>query len=384
MANKKLIQNPQRYSKDGSVWKISASDRIQPLTLPVGVEVGDLKPIIAADGIIVKLINETGDLFLISPQTLQDIKDSNHPHYTSGDSGRVKGAQIGKSIPVITLNIGGLTGLANQQDIANNKAGVKDAQYIFEGEELNGIPKLLLEQINYTLTKDGVRPADSYDLWNIQLRGNYSIDKLVIETTQDGSKVNLDKLDKLMRGVDSRLQYLREDFNTIKDVFYNGKIPEPNLGWSTITKLAKSPTELDEDLNKVEHQVVFKYSETVELQPSDNVVASTTNVPVGQVGNTNTTPPSATDIRRWQYTRKRNLISETWPVIKAADNGAVVSNLSEGDSFWGVYAQQRSEVSFSHRGRSWRVGDELIAVYDENKTTIIGYVPVGDRIVQIN
>lgn len=383
MANKKLIQNPQRYSKDGDVWKISASDTIQPLTLPVGVEVGDLKPVIAADGIIVKLINENGDLFLISPQTLQDIKDSNHPHYTSGDSGMVKGAQIGKSIPIITLNIGGLTGLSNQQDIANNKAGVKDAQYIFEGEEVNGIPKLLLEQINYTLTKGGVRPADSYDLWNIQLRGNYSIDKLVIETTQDGSKVNLDKLDKLMRGVDSRLQYLREDFNTIKDVFYNGKIPEPNLGFSTITKLAKSATELDEDLNKVEHQVVFKYSETVELQPSDNVVAST-NVPVTQLGNTDIIGLNTTDIRRWEYTRKRNLISESWPVIKAKDNGAVVSNLSEGDRFWGVYSQQRSEVNFSYRGKSWRVGDELIAVYDENKTTIIGYVPVGDRIVQVN
>jgi hypothetical protein len=67
----------------------------------------------------------------------------------------------------------------------------------------------------------------------------------------------LDKLAKLMQGVDSRLQYLREDFNTIKDVFYNGKIPEPNLGWTNVTKLAKSATELDEDLNKVEHQVVF-------------------------------------------------------------------------------------------------------------------------------
>jgi len=384
MAEKKLIQNPNRYSKDGEVWKISASERIRPLTLPVGVEVGDLKPLIAADGIIVKLIGETADLFLISPQTLQDIRDSNHPHYTSGDSGKVKGAQMGKSIPVITLNIGGLTGLSNQQDTANSKAGVKDAQYIFEGEELGGIPKLLLEQINYTLTKEGVRPADSYDLWNIQLRGNYSIEKLVIETTQDGSKVDLDKLAKLMQGVDSRLQYLREDFNTIKDVFYNGKIPEPNLGWTNVTKLAKSPTELDEDLNKVEHQVVFKYSETVELQPSDNVVGSTPIPITGGDTGTNISPTSSPDIKRWEYTRKRNLISETWPVIKATDNGAVVSSLGEGDRFWGVYSQQRSGVNFSHRGRSWRIGDELIAVYDENKTTVIGYVPVGDRIVQVD
>ena len=383
MAKKKLIQHPERYSKDGEVWKISASERIPPLTLPVGVEVGDLKPLIAADGIIVKLIGENGDLFLISPQTLQDIKDSNHLHYTSGDSGRVKGAQMGKTIPIITLNIKGLTGLANQQDTANSKAGVKDAQYIFEGEELGGIPKLLLEQINYTLTKGGVRPADSYDLWNIQLRGNYSIDKLVIETTQDGSKVNLDKLAKLMSGVDSRIKLLREDFNTIKDVFYNGKIPDPNLGWSTITKLAKSPTELDEDLNKVEHQVVFKYSEMVELQPSDNVVGSTP-VRITGTDSANTTTTNSPDIKRWEYTRKRNLISEYWPVIKGTDNGAVVSSLGEGDRFWGVYSQQRSGVNFSHKGKSWRVGDELIAVYDENKTTIVGYTPVGDRIVQMD
>ena len=383
MAKKNLIQHPERYSKEEGVWKISASTGIKPLILPVGVEVGDLKPLIQADGIIVKLIGEGGDLFLISPQTLNDIRVSNHPHYTSGDSGKVKGAQMGKSIPVVTLDIKGLAGLSNQQDTANSKAGIKDAQYIFEGEEIDGVPKLLLEQINYTLTTVGVRPADTFDLWNIQLRGNYSIEKLVIETTQNGSKVDLDKLAKLMKGVDSRVKLLREDFNTVKDIFYNGRIPDPNLGWSTVTKLAKSATDLDEDANKVEHQVVFKYAETVDLQPSDNVVGTTTN-PFTPTGNLYTPGTSTADIKRYEFTRKRNLITESWPVIKAIDNGSVVSSIGEGDKFWGVYSLQRSEVNFTHRGKSWRVGDELIAVYDENKTTIIGYTPVGDRIVQVN
>jgi hypothetical protein len=214
------------------------------------MEVGDLKPLIAADGIIVKLIGETADLFLISPQTLQDIRDSNHPHYTSGDSGKVKGAQMGKSIPVITLDIKGLTGLSNQQDTANSKAGVKDAQYIFEGEELGGIPKLLLEQINYTLTKGGIRPADSYDLWNIQLRGNYSTE---MESNQ--------RAEYLIRNVDSYHQiyhaYVGRPFPITNSSDYSAVTDEIDIRKDTATAMSNAV----KDKKEIEQQQIKEIKE---------------------------------------------------------------------------------------------------------------------------
>jgi hypothetical protein len=286
MAKKELVQHSERYSKEVDNWVISASPKIEPLRLPIGVEVGDLKPLIQADGIIVKLVvaDPTEIDYLISPQTLQDIKDSNNPHYTSGDSGKVKGAQMGKSIPIVSLDARGLSELAAQQDLENDKAGVRDATYIFEGDVSAGVvPNLLLEQINYTLLQSGKRPVDNFDLWNIQLAGDYSIEKLVVETAQSGSKVDLDKLAKLMSGVNERVQILRDDFNIIKDVYYNGKIP-PNSGWTNVSKLAEDDTKPNPEAKGDDEQVVFKFGGVSQVQATGITNPSATPVSI--------TPPS--------------------------------------------------------------------------------------------
>jgi hypothetical protein len=299
MAKKELVQRGERYSKEGENWRISASPNIEPLLLPIGKEVGDLKPLLAADGIIVKLITTDPkfEVYLISPNTLKDIKDSNHPHYTSGDSGRVKGAQMGKTIPIVTLDASRLNELAQQQDGENDKAGVKDAQYIFEGDELDGIPKLLIQQINYTLLQSFNRPVDNFDLWDIQLAGDYSIETLVVETAQSGSKVDLDKLAKLMSGVNERVQILRDDFNIIKDVYYNGKIP-PNSGWTNVSKLAEDDTVPNPGKNDTDEQVIFKFGGTTAIQSTNLTTGTGTTIPIVQPQNPpiNTTPTGSTGI----------------------------------------------------------------------------------------
>lgn len=269
MAKKELIQNPQRYSKGVDNWVISASPDVQPLLLPIGVEIPNLKPVLEADGIIVrvKTIDPVSDVYLISPQTLQDIKDSNHPHYTSADNGKVNGAQIGKTIPIVSVDATTLDGIASAQEEGNRKAGVKEALYIFEGDIVDGLPVGLVKQINWTLNTSFPKPADTFQVWDLDLKADYSIDALIIETAQSGGKIDTDKLQKLIEGVNERLRGLRSDFNMIVDVYENGKQPAAT-GYSEITKVALPPTETGTTEDDVKTQVVIKYSELGEILPT--------------------------------------------------------------------------------------------------------------------
>lgn len=269
MAKKELIQNPQRYSKGVDNWVISASPDVQPLLLPIGVEIPNLKPLLEADGIIVrvKTIDPVSDVYLISPQTLQDIIDSNHPHYTSADNGKVNGAQIGKTIPIVSVDATTLDGIASAQEEGNRKAGVKEALYIFEGDIVDGLPAGLVKQINWTLSNGYPKPSDTFQVWDLDLKADYSIDALIIETAQAGGKIDTDKLQKLIEGVNERLRGLRSDFNMIVDVYENGKQPAAT-GYSEITKVALPPTETGTTEDDVKTQVVIKYSELGEILPT--------------------------------------------------------------------------------------------------------------------
>lgn len=269
MAKKELIQNPQRYSKGPTDWVISASPDVKPLLLPIGVEIEGLRPVLEAEGIIVKVKTPDPDLdmYLISPITLQDIKDSNHPHYTSANNGRVQGAQMGKSIPIISIDSTRLDGIAEAQSAGNRKAGVKGLEYIFDGETIDGLPLGLLKQINWTLTTTGEKPADTFQVWDLDLKADYSIEKLVVETAQSGGKIDIDKLKALMEGVNERLRGLRSDFNMIVEVYENGKQPA-SIGYSEITKVAQSPTETGTTDDDVQAQVVIKYSQLGDVLPT--------------------------------------------------------------------------------------------------------------------
>ena len=77
--SKPISQNPERYSKVGSSWVISANadspnKGVTPLSLPIGVPQSNLKPLILANGIIVKV----GENYLCSLTTLNEIKQSNN------------------------------------------------------------------------------------------------------------------------------------------------------------------------------------------------------------------------------------------------------------------------------------------------------------------
>jgi hypothetical protein len=256
---KTISQNPDRYSKQGSSWVISASPDIAPIYLPVGVSLSNLKPVIKANGIIVKV----GEDYLCSTNTLNEIKSSNNPHYDIVANGEVivkdKRVTIGKTIKIIELDISRLQTIAELQDTRGVKAGVSSVEYIYEGDKTDGVPNNLITQINYTLNQDSIRGLDTYTLYQLKLAppAAYSLDALDIVLQPQNELLDMPKLKVFTEGVRERLTLLRKDFNMIKEMFFNGTLPL-NIGKVEITAQSLSDP-LQQLLGAKDlHQVIYK------------------------------------------------------------------------------------------------------------------------------
>jgi len=256
---KTISQNPDRYSKVASNWVISASKDIKPINLPIGVPLQNLKPLIIADGIIVKVKED----YLCSLTTLNEIKESNNPHYDIVENGKIivkdKEVVIGKTIKIIELDISRLESIGNLQDTKGIKAGVSSVEYIYEGDKTDGVSNNLIQQINYTLNKDSVRGIDVYNLYYLKLAPAeaYSLSALETVKQPEGELLDMAKLKVFTDGIRERLTLLRTDFNMIKEMFFNGTIPF-NIGKVEITAQSLSDP-LQQLLGaKDYHQVIFK------------------------------------------------------------------------------------------------------------------------------
>jgi hypothetical protein len=260
MITKQTInQNPERYSKEGNNWKISASKDIKPLYLPIGIPLSNLKPLISADGIIVKV----GEDYLCSLITLNNIKDSNNPHYDIVENGKLKIKDkeviIGKTIRIIELDISRLQTIGDLQDTKGIRAGVSSVEYIYEGNKTDGVSNNLITQINYTLNKDSIRGLDTYTLYQLEFApdATYSLGALDIAKQPENELLDMSKLKVFTEGVRERLVLLRKDFNMIKKMFFEGLI-NVNSGRVEITTegLADPLSQLQGI--KDYHQVIYK------------------------------------------------------------------------------------------------------------------------------
>ena len=256
---KTISQNPDRYSKQGSNWVISADKAITPITLPIGVPLTNLKPLILANGIIVKV----GENYLCSLTTLNEIKKSNNPHYDIVQNGivKVKDKEVimGKTIKIIELDISRLQSIGDLQDTKGIKAGVSSVEYTYEGTKTDGISNNLITQINYTLNEDSIRGLDTYTLYQLKLAPDaaYSLDALDIVLQPQNELLDLPKLKVFTEGVRERLTLLRKDFNMIKEMFFNGITPL-NVGKVEITAQSLSDP-LQQLLGAKDlHQVIYK------------------------------------------------------------------------------------------------------------------------------
>ena len=248
---KTISQNSERYSKVGSSWVISAAKAVTPITLPIGVPLQNLKPLILANGIIVKV----GEDYLCSTTTLMDIKESNNPHYDIVQNGSVKVKNkeviIGKTIKIIELNLDNLTVIMDSRDTLNLNAAAVDVVYGPETNKVDGVPKGLIDQINYTLDKESERPMDEYSIFdfysmvdykNNEKASHYKITPLLVQTQQADTIFDPTKLREYLIEVADKLKLLEIDFNLIQDIFYEAKLPN-NPNTYTETKQATADTD---------------------------------------------------------------------------------------------------------------------------------------------
>lgn len=242
---KTISQNPERYSKQGNSWVISASPAITPTYLSIGVPLQNLKPVIKANGIVVKV----GESYLCSLQTFNDIKLSQNPHYDIVQNGtlkvKAKSVVIGKTIKIIELNVDNLNTVISNRDTLNKNAGVLDVVYSTETKDIDGVPKGIIDQINYTLDEVSQRPMDEYSIFdfyrmvdyvNNPNAEHYKITPLLVQTQQADTIFDPKKLREYLIEVQDKLKLLEIDFNLIQDIFYEAKLPTNSLSFTDITQ----------------------------------------------------------------------------------------------------------------------------------------------------
>jgi hypothetical protein len=258
MSIKEINQNQERYTTDGKNWKISASPAINPIYLPIGIPLNNLKPVIKGNGIIVKI----GGDYLCSLQTLKDIKDSKNPHYDIVENGKLtikdKVVSMGKTIKIIELDVTKLQGIITGRDFQNRQAGVVDVSYIDDAQNglTEGIPNKLIDQINYTLDKGSKRPSDKFEVVDYEkmvdkeLNPHYTFVPIALVTDQEKTIFDPLKLQTFLIELDNQLDLIRKDFNRIKGTFFDGIIPTPNL-YGIIQKDLIAESDSDEDQHSV-------------------------------------------------------------------------------------------------------------------------------------
>jgi len=309
---KTISQNQDRYSKQGDNWVISAAKEVKPITLTSTPLPFTLKPYLLSDGIIVK----AGEHYLISESTLKEITNSTNPHYDIKQTGIVmvkdKEVKVGKTIPIIEIKIDGLSTIGDNRDIRNRNAGIASVDYIYEGEMLDGVPKGLIAQINYTLSPDIDRPMDKFSVYALELGDDisvYNILPLNVSTAQVDGTLDKGKLNTFLSDIKTRLKILNNDFQMIKGVFLEGKEPI-TLGKVNLEVMAE--TNPPEESN----QIVYKYSTTTGVQTTPQQttaeLTNTTSTKLAQQNQTLTEQIQTTGQRlQRDLTNTQNELAET-------------------------------------------------------------------------
>ena len=281
MATKPINQNSERYSLVKDKWVVNAStieNKVVPLSFNKGIPLDNLKPLIQANGIIVKV----GEVYLCSTTTLMDIKESNNPHYDIVQNGSVmvknKEVVIGKTIKIIELNVDNLTAIITSRDTLNRNAGAIDVVYGPETNKVDGVPQGLIDQINYTLDRGSERPKDEYSIFdfyslvdyvNNPKATHYKITPLLVQTQQADTIFDPKKLREYLIEVGDKLKLLEIDFNLIQDIFYEAKLPNNPISYTEIEQATP-----DADTNKI--HTVRRYNRSNGTFV-DNVLTTTTN-----------------------------------------------------------------------------------------------------------
>jgi hypothetical protein len=254
-----------------------------------------------------------GESYLCSITTLNEIKQSNNPHYDIVENGKIKVKDkevvIGKTIKIIELNTTKLEELVNSRNFMNLQSGVTTIEYTNDERELvEGVPKKLIEQINYTLDKDSERPKDKFEVVDYfkmvdkKVNPHYTIAPIRTITDQQETIFDPKRLQTFIIELSAQLALLRRDFNTIQATFFDGIIPTPNV-YGIIQEDILAQTDTD-DLNtnhsnrRTDSSVVIAVEPTPIQTVADD--ASLANQPPI------VPPTNLPTIEQWRLRRKRD------------------------------------------------------------------------------
>jgi hypothetical protein len=245
-----LQQNPTRYSYNDGVYTISAKSDIKPITIQEGELTIELLPLLSVSGVIVHI--KGTDKYLASVGTIEDLKDSfkSNPHYSYKEHSKILGAVMGKSIPILEVNLSTIEDSITKQKEKGKFAGVKEVKWSLEDDY-----KGLIEQINWTLSPSFNKPKDEYKIFDLNLSGDYSVTSLPITPLDENARIPEDTLASNLKIINDRIVQLRSDFHSITDVFYKGLSSSPSS--TTYDVLASSEGE------ELSVQVVTKTSNIV-------------------------------------------------------------------------------------------------------------------------
>jgi hypothetical protein len=254
-----------------------------------------------------------------SEDTIVALTDSflTNPHYSYKEHSKVLGAVMGKSIPILEVNLSTIEDSIVKQKEKGKFAGVKSVKWSLE-EEYKG----LIEQINWTLSPSFPKPKDEYVVFDLNLLGDYSVAGLPITPLDDTKRIPEDVLATNLKVINDRIVQLRADFNSIKDVFYFGK----SVPTSTSTYNLISSAEGEE------------YA--VQVVTKDSVMASKVGTPSSQLAELQSAAVEAvkSDVQA-TTTSLTQKISNNEATIQSAQSGdaqaqaALNAQLNESKSF---------------------------------------------------
>lgn len=256
-----ITQNRERYKPDGAGIKIEAGGP-PPLRIRIAPKPG-LTPTLKAEGIIVRV----GDTLLAGPLTAKAINEAGiDPHYAAAANDTLTlpsglSAPIGRTVPIINVDITGLEELAAAEGFALRRAGISDVEWPFE-ELGSPVPTDILNQINWTLA--GVdRPTDRWTRTELALGADYSYDTLKIAPPGESGRIDYEAIGEVVRRVGARLAELRKDFNLIGDIYFDGVLPQAGAGIREESQLDRLPP----DNPNTGRQRIRKETELVAVDP---------------------------------------------------------------------------------------------------------------------
>ena len=269
MARNDLKVNPQRYVKISErFWQVTASPAIEPVFIARTSILKDLTPVLKTDGFVIQLDNQ----YLLSQKTLDLILQRDSPHYSIEANGDILGVEIGKSIPVLKIDLAPVYQIAEYRQRLDNSAAIKFAEWLYLGDKhpIYDVPLRLINWIDYMLTDKAKSPTETFEIYEFALELEVlqkEIDSFATEITWNESSGSIiianDKTTNYITKINGYLDALRRDFDSIVKVYSLGIIP-PDNGDSFTRTTNKIVTDELEGVNRV---VTLQSAEVASITP---------------------------------------------------------------------------------------------------------------------